>query len=116
MDWTCVLAYDVRKGKRVRPSRYFLFAFGACPPCGLIAVVCFVVLADRFVGASFVLWAFVILVGVPAGLAYLVGNRSKLTSRQVAAGSIVAASLACVEAFVLLLVALSQATFSAPML
>ena len=104
----------LRKGYRVRPSRYFLFAFGACPPCGLIVIVCFAVLADKFVGASFVLWAFAILVGVPAGLAYLVGNRSKLTGQQVAAGSIVAASLACVEAFVLLLIALSQATLRHP--
>ncbi len=116
MDWTCVLAYNVRKGERVRPSRYFLFAFGACPPCGLIAVVCFAVLADGFVGASFVLLALAILVGVPACLAYLVGNRSKLTGQQVAAGSIVAASLACVEAIVVLLIALSQATFNTPML
>ncbi len=116
VDGTYGLAYDVRKGKRVKPSRYFLFSIAACPPCGLIAVVCFAVLADRFVGAGLILWAFAILVGVPAGLAYLVGNRSKLTGQQVAAGSIVAASLACVEAFVLLLIALSQATFNTPML
>ena len=116
VDWTCGLAYDVRKGKRVKPSRYFLFSIGACPPCGLIAAVCFAILADGVVGASLVLWAFAILIGVPAGLAYLVGNRYKLTGQQVATGSIAAASLACVEAFVLLLIALSQATFNTPML
>jgi hypothetical protein len=100
----------------LRASRYFLFAFGACPPCGLIAVICFTLLADSLVGDSLVAWDLALLAGVPAGLAVIVGQRAKLTSQQLVGGSVGAAGLAFVEAFVLVLVALSQANFVNPTL
>ena len=100
----------------MRASRYFLFAFGACPPCGFVAVVCFTLLADRFVGDSLIVWDVAILAGVPAGLAAFVGKRARVTSQQVVGGSIGAAGLAFVETFILILVALSQANFVNPTL
>jgi hypothetical protein len=116
MDWLPVFAYDMRRSERVRASRYFLFAFGACPPCGLAAAVCFTALATGAVGDGVILWAFAILIGVPAGLAGLVGNRSRLTGQQIAAGTIGAGGIVLAEAFVLLLVALSHANLTTPML
>jgi lysylphosphatidylglycerol synthetase-like protein (DUF2156 family) len=104
------------QGGRSKASGYFLFAFIACPPCGLVSVICFTVLADRFVGDGLVGWDFLLLVGVPAGLAVFAGRRAKLTSQQIVGGSIGAAGLAVVEAFVLILVALSHADFVNPTL
>ncbi len=57
-----------------------------------------------------------VLAGVPAALASIVGNRAKLTSQQIVAASIGAAGLAFVEAFTIVLVAISHANFVNPAL
>jgi hypothetical protein len=99
------------KAKRVRPSRYFLIALGACPPCGFVAAVVSTFLAEEAGRVGFFMWALAILVAVPAGLAFLIGRRARMTRPQVDAGAVGAASLALGEGFVILLVALWNAHF-----
>jgi hypothetical protein len=105
-----------RKDEQLRASRYFLFAFGACPPCGLVAVVFATFALDNVAGDSLVAFDLLVLAGVPAVLASIVGNRAKLTSQQIVAASIGAAGLAFVEAFAIVLIAISHANFVNPAL
>ena len=68
------------------------------------------------VGNELVVWDLLLLLGVPIALVVLAGNRLRMTSQQIVAASVGAAALTFAAAFVLLLVALSQANFVTPML
>ena len=73
-------------------------------------------LLDTVVHDSLVAWDLAILAGVPAALSVIVGNRAKMTSQQIFSASVGAAGLAFVEAFAIVLVALSHANFTTPTL
>ncbi len=105
-----------RKDEQLKPSRYFLFAFVACPPCGLVAVVIATVALDKVAGDSIVALDLLVLAGVPASLAFIVGTRAKMTSQQIVGASIGAAGLTFVEAFAIVIVAISHANFVNPAL
>jgi hypothetical protein len=111
-----LLSKKRRKTNRVKTSGYFLFAFAAGPLCGLVAVVCFSFAAADFVGNDLVVWDLVVLLGVPIALVVLAGDRARMTSQQIVAASIGVAGLTLAVAFVLLLLAVSQANFVTPML
>ncbi len=105
-----------RKDQQLRASRYFLFAFVACPPCGLVAVVIATFALDKVAGDSIVALDLLVLAGVPAVLAFVVGTRAKMTSQQIVGASIGAAGLTFVLAFAIVLVAISHANFVNPAL
>jgi len=105
-----------RKDEQLRASRYFLFAFAACPPCGLVAVVIATIALDKVAADSIVALDLLVLAGVPAGVAFIVGSRARMTSQQIVGASIGAAGLAFAEAFAIVLVAISHANFVNPAL
>ena len=105
-----------RKDEQLRASRYFLFAFTACPPCGLVAVVIATFALDKVAADSIVAVDLLVLAGVPALLAFIVGSRAKMTSQQIVGASIGAAGVTFVEAFAIVLVAISHANFVNPAL
>ena len=100
----------------VKTPGYFLLAFAASPLCGLMAVVCFSYAAADLVGNDIVVWDLAVLLGVPIALVVLAGSRARMTSQQIVAASVGAVGLTIAVAFVLLLVALSQANFVTPTL